>query len=1275
MLPRSIYSYNTFIAVMKLVIPLLFFFLGLQASRAQELVINGGAELPISTGWTQKTAGDNWKNDAQVAGHNGSSFHFYPENTINATSELYQDIDLSSNTINIDAGTANYTFSGWRRSYPTSFPSPMDQSQIVVEYRDGTGNVLASFDTGAGTFTAWTNSSQTRNAPVGTRTVRIRLISIKRSGSDNDGYYDDISFIYNPPACAAPASITLSPALPTHYCLGSPISVSATVSPANANYYYTWYLNGIVILPASNTYTPFTKSTTTAADAGIYTLRVEDGNTGTATCYKEASVTITLDAAPVAGTISSDQEICFGAAASALTGTASTGGTSVKYYKWQRSNTSATGPWATIQAYNTTATGHTPTSASGTFYYRRIDSSGTCEAVPTNVITIRVNNTLKLDPITSLLRDTLCVGETFQLIPHMSMPISFSFNGGYYFTWKKIQQPAVNATVLAAGSSMTSYPIIDRPAVLDDSGTYIFMTQDGASATKCKDSVQIIIHINKAPDAKALIQPNQEFCLSASAVPLTEARSSSGFTGGSLSYQWYSTKDTTAVPVLTKIASAASGISYDPGTPIETTYYVRKDSVTYCPAVNSNFIKIRVNNKPILDSIHPIINDTLCQNFNDLFQLKGYIDSLTAGKASLNGGYYFTWKKIQQPATAATIISATAQYTDYPAFSRPVVEDDSGTYYLIVQDGPDATTCLDSMSIHIVVYDNCVAINCSKPDAVTIKVASGSNDRICTGTTLMLQKDVLTFPSIPPTFGYIYSWVRTNTLGSIVVQGPSATYADLIINTVTAIDSGRYELVVQDGAASPATYCSERSQPISIVVYDPVTPARIGRDTLICAGSDLVPFTELTANSGGTGSFTHQWQSSSDLLAFDDIAGATDVTYQSPAVSSSYFFRRIDRSGNCALVYSDTLSVIITSGVIPGTIAAANGTICYNSIPPQPLMNVSGASGGTGGSGSELYQWQQSSDNVNWTDIPGATSINYSETNPLLDTTYYRRRVIMGPGTCDESYTTSVVLNVSAPLTTGTIGKDTSVCSGSSIKLTEITPATGNNIQFQWIASLTKGNSWFNAPGLSTSKDYITPGLNDSIWYRRVALSSCGQDSSNEIHINVSVTPIVSAGQDTMVQKNSIIQLQGIVIGSANYEWIPSTGLNNPTILNPDARIVRTITYTLKATNATGNCSAVSIITISVEDPIGIPNVITPNGDGTNETWMIERIENYPNAICTIYNRWGNIVWKAGNAAFQWNGTSYRNGEALPDGTYFYIIDLKSDAYPEPYTGYIQLVR
>ncbi|RPG59977.1 MAG: gliding motility-associated C-terminal domain-containing protein, partial [Flavobacteriales bacterium TMED191] len=75
------------------------------------------------------------------------------------------------------------------------------------------------------------------------------------------------------------------------------------------------------------------------------------------------------------------------------------------------------------------------------------------------------------------------------------------------------------------------------------------------------------------------------------------------------------------------------------------------------------------------------------------------------------------------------------------------------------------------------------------------------------------------------------------------------------------------------------------------------------------------------------------------------------------------------------------------------------------------------------------------------------------------------------------------------------------------------------------------------------------------------------------------------------------------------------------------------------------------------EDCLLIPSLFTPNGDGLNDIWEIGGIENYPNAIIHIYNRWGQVIFKStsnykGN---EWDGTY--NETPLPFAVYYYTID------------------
>ncbi|HRO76071.1 MAG TPA: Ig-like domain-containing protein, partial [Crocinitomicaceae bacterium] len=80
---------------------------------------------------------------------------------------------------------------------------------------------------------------------------------------------------------------------------------------------------------------------------------------------------------------------------------------------------------------------------------------------------------------------------------------------------------------------------------------------------------------------------------------------------------------------------------------------------------------------------------------------------------------------------------------------------------------------------------------------------------------------------------------------------------------------------------------------------------------------------------------------------------------------------------------------------------------------------------------------------------------------------------------------------------------------------------------------------------------------------------------------------------------------------------------------------------------------------------VSVPTAFTPDGDGTNDTWVIKGIENYPNNHITIYNRWGNIVYAKDGYLNEWTGTTNSKltvgGETLPTGTYYYVLDTKDD--------------
>lgn len=156
----------------------------LQNPNAEDALVGG--EIPdwvevVGTNWTYRST--------NPSPQNGSNY-FFPG--AGANGELSQDVDVSANSATIDTGTQLYAFSGYVRSFDQN---PADDAQIIVEYRDAANtSVLDSFDSGAISNTSeWELVSDTSVAPSGTRFIRVRLISTRNNGTNNDGYFDNLS--------------------------------------------------------------------------------------------------------------------------------------------------------------------------------------------------------------------------------------------------------------------------------------------------------------------------------------------------------------------------------------------------------------------------------------------------------------------------------------------------------------------------------------------------------------------------------------------------------------------------------------------------------------------------------------------------------------------------------------------------------------------------------------------------------------------------------------------------------------------------------------------------------------------------------------------------------------------------------------------------------------------------------------------------------------------------------------------------------------------------
>jgi gliding motility-associated-like protein len=163
----------------------------------------------------------------------------------------------------------------------------------------------------------------------------------------------------------------------------------------------------------------------------------------------------------------------------------------------------------------------------------------------------------------------------------------------------------------------------------------------------------------------------------------------------------------------------------------------------------------------------------------------------------------------------------------------------------------------------------------------------------------------------------------------------------------------------------------------------------------------------------------------------------------------------------------------------------------------------------------------------------------------------------------------------------------------------------------------------------------------------------------------------ITSDKGATVSKGETLRLTAA--GGATYQWADAAGIiserqNAALEVRPQANT----TYEVTATNAAG-CSATGTISIAVlnDFKVDATNILTPNGDGRNDRWVIRNLDSYPDNEVKIFDRAGRLVYQRRNYTNTWDGTV--NGSPLAEGTYYYILTISGGAATAK--GYITIVR
>ena len=208
-----------------------------------------------------------------------------------------------------------------------------------------------------------------------------------------------------------------------------------------------------------------------------------------------------------------------------------------------------------------------------------------------------------------------------------------------------------------------------------------------------------------------------------------------------------------------------------------------------------------------------------------------------------------------------------------------------------------------------------------------------------------------------------------------------------------------------------------------------------------------------------TGTFTYQWQTSSNGSTWTDLAGATSSSYTLTNAEAGLYMRaRVTNVSGSATGFA-------FANATPKVGAPHNSAAPTTSGTMQVGETLTVAAGTWSGSPTLTYQWQSSTDSIAWSAIAGATSSTFVMTFALSNSRI--RTVVTAVNAVDTATaTTGIISGFSPPRATvvPVISGTTTV--GQTLSSTTGTwPSTASGYSYQWQESADAGTTWTNISG------------------------------------------------------------------------------------------------------------------------------------------------------------------------------------------------------------------
>lgn len=547
--------------------------------------------------------------------------------------------------------------------------------------------------------------------------------------------------------------------------------------------------------------------------------------------------------------------------------------------------------------------------------------------------------------------------------------------------------------------------------------------------------------------------------------------------------------------------------------------------------------------------------------------------------------------------------------------SESITVSTPGMYYVELDYGSVCSGSANTLS-NTIEIDN--------GSSMGIAINGDSDVELCPGDPYTLEASITGM-------GLTYTWYKDGS----VISGPTLEGSTFEVNTGITGFEGSYE--VEIGGASA---CTERSSAVVLRSAGSFEVSRQNEENIV-----LLPSQTKTLSVSTTASSpTYQW--------YKDGTPITDATGSSLVINSigEYYAEVTDNGGSCS---SGPKNSEITTVVSPDSFELeiefiGAYTDCENTDATISLAAVNAVS--DGGAKTDVTAELESAFAYQWK-LDGAT-ISGETSKTITVSNHEKNGVYKLDGTLDGFNATSNTLNVklSANQNLSISANGTVLCEGGeAITLTSSQDLTNQN--FEWTKD---GNV------VDTASSSYT--VNEVGVYQLVIRTNDCPIVSNELTIRAFDESLLVLDKPT-----DLIIIEGetgtvTASGADSYEWFDA---NNNLIATQDSYgFQEEGQYLLVA--SFGSCTVSRVITVTYRDMFAIPNVITANGDGINDLWILPNTYSRDqNVLVTIFNERGEQVfsqsayennWPQSTIAFNKPSMIFyykisRGGKALKQGT------------------------